>query len=79
MALKKTRAHPLGPQAVQIHAHGGGRAGGAGVAAGLAPATGLVAAAACEALIAALIDGSFPLRLPVVPLSSRPSLLPIEA
>ena len=35
--------------------------------------------AACEALIAALIDGSFPLRLPVVPLSSRPSLLPIEA
>ena len=38
-----------------------------------------LAAAACEALIAALIDGSFPLRLPVVPLSSRPSLLPIEA
>ncbi len=38
-----------------------------------------LAAAASEALIAALIDGSFPLRLPVVPLSSRPSLLPIEA
>jgi uncharacterized protein (DUF39 family) len=38
-----------------------------------------LAAAASEALITALIDGSFPLRLPVVPLSSRPSLLPIEA
>ena len=48
MALKKTRAHPLGPQAVQIHAHGGGRAGGAGMATGLAPATGLVAAASAD-------------------------------
>ena len=48
MALKKTRAHPLGPQAVQIHAHGGGRAGAAGMAAGLAPATGLVAAASAD-------------------------------
>ena len=38
-----------------------------------------LAAAASEALVTALIDGSFPLRLPVVPLSSRPSLLPIEA
>ena len=48
MALKKTRAHPLGPQAVQIHAHGGGRAGGAGMAAGQAPAAGLVAAASAD-------------------------------
>ena len=38
-----------------------------------------LAAAASEALVAALIDGSFPLRLPVVPLSARPCLLPIEA
>jgi uncharacterized protein (DUF39 family) len=38
-----------------------------------------LAAAAAEALAEALRSGAFPLRLPLVPLSPRPSLLPIEA
>jgi hypothetical protein len=38
-----------------------------------------LAAAAAEALVEALGNGSFPLRLPLVPLSPRPSLLPLEA
>ena len=38
-----------------------------------------LAAAAAEALAEALLSGAFPLRLPLVPLSPRPSLLPIEA
>jgi uncharacterized protein (DUF39 family) len=38
-----------------------------------------LAAAAAEELAAALRAGTFPLRLPVVPLSARPSLLPFEA
>ena len=38
-----------------------------------------LAAAAAESLVAALRSGAFPLRLPLVPLSARPSLLPIEA
>jgi len=38
-----------------------------------------LAAAAAEALAEALLSGAFPLRLPLAPLSPRPSLLPIEA
>ncbi len=38
-----------------------------------------LAAAISEALLEALHNGSFPLRLPLVPLSPRPSLLPLEA
>jgi len=38
-----------------------------------------LAAAISEALVEALRNGRFPLRLPLVPLSPRPSLLPIEA
>lgn len=38
-----------------------------------------LAAAATESLAEALRSGSFPLRLPLVPLSARSSLLPIEA
>ena len=38
-----------------------------------------LATAAAEALAEALRSGAFPLRLPLVPLSPRPSLLPIEA
>ena len=37
-----------------------------------------LAAAAAEALADALRRGTFPLRLPLVPLSARPSLLPLE-
>ena len=38
-----------------------------------------LAASAAEALVDALRNGSFPLRLPLVGLGTRPSLLPLEA
>lgn len=38
-----------------------------------------LAAAAAEALVEALRSGAFPLQLPLVPLSARPSFLPIDA